>query len=66
MSKVLELPLPSQYPISALSESVHKPDQSINARPELPTFNFRKLPLADPEKGRKFFLEQPPSELPNT
>jgi hypothetical protein len=66
ISEILELPLPSQYPIGALSESVDKPDQSICARPEFPAFNFRKLSLADPKKGRKFFLEHSTSELPDT
>jgi len=60
-----ELPLPSQYPISASPESVHEPHQSIKARPEFPAFNFRKLSLADPKKGRKFFLEHSSSDLPD-
>jgi hypothetical protein len=55
-----------QDPVSALSESIDKPDQSVCTWSEFSAFDFRKLSLADPKNRRKFFLKHSFAELPDT
>jgi len=55
-----------QDPISALSESIDKPNQSVCTWPEFSALDFRKLSLADPKKRGEFFLMHAVAEVPDT
>lgn len=56
----------TQKPIYRLAEFLRKPDECLRCRRKLPSLDFGKLALADPQAPGKFLLEHLAPELANT